>query len=71
MPGGAVPHRGVHRQPLRRRVLAGDDDVDVVPAAQAVIHHAQQAVGVRRQIHADDFRLLVDRVIDEARDPDA
>ena len=67
MPVGAVPHGGVHVEPLRRRVFPGHDDVDVVPAAQAVIHHAQQAVGVGRQIHADDLRLLVHRVIDEPR----
>src|ERR1039457_287718 len=31
---GAVGHGGVHRQPLRRLIFAGDDDVDVVAAAQ-------------------------------------
>ena len=59
--------RLVHGQPLRGRLLAGDDDVHVVAAAQAVIGDGQQAVGVGRQIHADDFGLLVDHVIDEAR----
>ena len=34
--GGAVRDRRVHVQPLQRRLLAGDDDVDVVAAAQAV-----------------------------------
>ena len=58
--------RLVHRQPLRSRLLAGDDDVDVVAAAQAVIGHRQQRVGVRRQIDADDLRFLVHDVIDEA-----
>ena len=56
----------VHRQPLQRRLLAGDDDVDVVAAAQAVIGDREQAVGVGRQIDADDLGLLVDDVIDEA-----
>ena len=51
--GRAVLHRLIHRQPLRRRLLAGDDDVDVVAAAQAVIGDAQQAVGVGRQVDAD------------------
>ena len=51
-------------------MLAGDDDVDVMAAAQAVIHHREQAIGIRRQIHAHDFGFLVDDVIDEARDPD-
>ena len=31
---GAVHDRLIHRQPLRRRVLTGDDDVDVVAAAR-------------------------------------
>ena len=43
-PGGAVLDRLVHRQPLRRRLLAGDDDVDVVAAAQAVVGHATAGV---------------------------
>ena len=63
----AVLDRVVHRQPLRCRLLAGDDDVDVVPAAQAVIGDRQQAVGVRRQVDADDLGLLVGNVVDEPR----
>ena len=55
----------IHREPLRRRLLAGDNDVDVVAAAQAVIGHRQQAVGIRRQVDADDFGLLVDDMVDE------
>ena len=57
----------LHGQPLRRRVLAGDDHVDIMPAAQTMIHYRQQAVGVGRQIHAHDFRFLVDHVINKAR----
>ena len=65
-PGGAMLDRLVHRQPLRRRLFAGHDDVDVVSAAQAVVGNRQQAVGVRRQVDADDLGLLVDDVVDEA-----
>ena len=57
----------VHGQPLRSRLLARDDDVDVVAAAQAMVGNRQQAVGVRRQIDADDLGFLVDDVVDEAR----
>ena len=57
----------VHRQVVERRLLAGDDDVDVVAAAQAVVGDREQAVGVRRQVDADDLGLLVDHVVDEAR----
>ena len=35
----AVLDGGVHRQPLRRRVLARHHHVDVMAAAQAVVHH--------------------------------
>ena len=63
----AVPDRRVHVEPLRRRLLARDDDVDVVPAPQAMVGHGQQRVGVGRQIDPHDFGLLVHDVIDEAR----
>ena len=56
----------LHGQPLRQRVLARDDHVDVVPAAQAVVEHRQEAVGVRRKINSYDVRLLVDHMIEEA-----
>ena len=62
----AVRERVVHRQPLRRRMLAGDDDVHVVPAAQAVVHHRHKAVRIGRQVYADDLGLLVHDVFEEA-----
>ena len=37
--GGAVLDRLIHGQPLRRRLLAGHDDIDVVAAAQAMVGH--------------------------------
>ena len=64
-PRGAVLDGLVHRQPLRRWVLARDHDVDVVAAAQAVVHHREQAVGVRRKVDPDHLGLLVDHVVDE------
>src|ERR1019366_1832597 len=48
--GGAVFDGGVHVQPLRRGVLAGDDDVDVVAAAQAMVRDGQERIGGGRQI---------------------
>ena len=66
-PARAVQDRVVHRQPVQRGLLAGHHDVDVVAAAQAVVHDRQQRVGVRRQVDADDLGLLVDHVVDEAR----
>ena len=47
-------------------VFAGDHDVDVMPAAQAVVHDRQQAVGIRRQVNAHDLGLLVHDVVEEA-----
>ena len=58
---------GIHRQPLRSRMLAGHDHIDVAAAAQTVIHHRQQAVGVRRQVHAHDLGFLVDHMVEKTR----
>ena len=65
-PAFAVFERLVHRQPLRGRLLAGDDDVDVVSAAQTMIGHREQAVGIGRQVDADDLSLLIDDMVDKA-----
>ena len=55
-PPCAVVQRLVHGQPIVLGLLAGDDDIDVVAAAQAVVGNRQQAVGVRREVHPDDRR---------------
>ena len=64
---GTVQHGLVDVQPLRRRVLSCDDDVDVGAAPQAVVGDREQAVRVRRQVDPDHLGLLVDHVVDEAR----
>ena len=66
MPGRAVLDGRIHVEPLRGGLLAGHDHVDVVAAPQAMVRHAQQRVGVGRQIDADHLGLLVDYVVDEA-----
>ena len=48
-------------------MLGGHNDVDIVLAAQAMVHGGQQAVGIRRQIDADDIRLFVCDVVHEPR----
>jgi hypothetical protein len=53
-----VLDRPVHRQPPRGGLLARDDDVDVVPAAQAVVGDGEY-IGVGRQVHAHDLGLLL------------
>ena len=62
---GAVRHGGVHRQPLRRLILAGDDDVHIVAAAQTMIPDREQTIGIRRQIDAHDGGLFVHDVVNE------
>ena len=66
-PARAVDDRVVHREVVERRLLARDDHVDVVAAAQAVVGDREQRVRVRRQVDADHLGLLVDDVVDEAR----
>ena len=66
-PARAVEDRLVHRQPVRRGLLAGHDDVHVVAAAQAVVGHRQERVRVGRQVDPDHVGLLVHHVVDEAR----
>ena len=55
----------VHRQVVERRLLAGDDHIHIVAAAQAMVSDRQQTVRVRRQVHAHDLCLLVDHMVDE------
>src|SRR5690242_13732774 len=47
-------------------MLAGNDDVDVVAAAKAMVGDTEQRVRIRRKIDADDLGLLVHDMIDEA-----
>ena len=63
----AVRDGVLHRQVVERRLLAGDDHVDVIAAAQAVVGHREQAVGVGREIDTNDLCFLVDHVVDETR----
>ena len=48
-------------------MFTGDHHIDVVAAAQTVIHHREQAVCIWWQVDADDFGFLVDHMINEAR----
>ena len=60
-----MSHRLVNGQPLRSRLLAGHNQIDVVLAAQAVVGHREQRIRVGRQIDAHHLGLLVYQVIDE------
>src|SRR5207248_8942565 len=64
--GGAMLYRLVHREPLGSGLFAGDDDVDVVAAAQAMVGDAQERIRIRRQIDPDDFGFFVHHVVNEA-----
>ena len=50
----------------RRRLFTRHNDIHIVAASQAVIADRKQAVCIGRQIDADNIRLLVHDVIDEA-----
>ena len=63
----AVFDRSFHVQPLQRRLFAGDDDVHIVAAAQAVIGDGEQGVGIGRQIYAYNVSFFIHHVIDESR----
>jgi hypothetical protein len=56
---GAVGDGGVHVEELDVVLLVGDDNVDVVGGAEAVVHCAQQAVRVGWEVDADNFGRLV------------
>ena len=65
-PRFAVLDRLIHGQPLRRRLFAGDDDIHVVAATQAMVGDGKQAICIRRQIDPHHLGLLVHHVVDEA-----
>ena len=62
----AVADGRLHIEPLPFGLLAGNDQVDVVAAAKAVVGDREQTVRIRRQINADDIGLLARDMIDEA-----
>src|SRR6185503_12733782 len=55
------------REPLRRRLLAGHDHVDVVPRAETMIGDRKQRIRIGWKIDTNDLRLLVHDVIDKPR----
>ena len=55
----------VHGEVLEGWLLAGDDGVDAVAAAQAAVHDGEQAVGIGGQVDPGDGRLLVGEVVEE------
>ena len=63
----AVDDRLVDGRELQVLLLVRDDHVDVVGAAQAVVHHRQERVGVGRKIDAHHRCTLVGDEIDEPR----
>ena len=62
----AVGNRSGHGQPLRRGMFPCNDHVDVMATPQAVIHHGEEAVRIRRQINPHHPSLFVDDMINEA-----
>jgi hypothetical protein len=58
--------RGIDAKPLRRRLLARNDDIDPVPAPEAMVGDKEQGIGIRWEIDPNDVRLLIRDVVDEA-----
>ena len=56
----------VHGQPLKLRLLATGDNVDVVATPHAVVEDTQQAIAVRRIVHPDRFAPACQRIVDES-----
>jgi hypothetical protein len=56
----------VHGQIGQGGLLTGDDHVDVVATAQAMIGNGQQRVCIRRQVPPSHLGSLVGDVVDEA-----
>ena len=57
---------GIHVQPLLRGLFTGDDDIYQISAAQASVGDAEQRIGIRWQIYANDIGLLVHYMVDKA-----
>ena len=66
-PGRAVFDGRVHIEILERRLLPRHDHVDVVAAAETMVHDRQQRVGVGWKIDPNHVRLLIDHMVDESR----
>ena len=64
---GAMANRRIDVEPLPFRLLSGDDQVDVVAAAQTMIRDRQQAICIGWQIDTDDIGFLIRDVIDKTR----
>ena len=57
---------GVFVEVLEVGLLVGDDDVDVVDGAKAVVGHGEEAVGVGREVDAGDVGGLIGDDVEEA-----
>jgi hypothetical protein len=64
---GAVRLRLSHRQPLRPRLLARNDDVDPVVGSKTMIGDPEETIGIWRKIDTNDVSILVGDEIDKAR----
>ncbi len=58
---------GIHIEPLRCRLLSRHNDVDIVPAPQAVIGYREKSVGIGRKVYPDHICLLIHHVVDKTR----
>src|ERR1700752_273676 len=66
---GTVLDGAIHVEPLQFRLLARDDHVHIMAAAQTMIGHREQTIRVRRPIDAGKLGLFVHHEINEAGSP--
>jgi hypothetical protein len=61
----ATHDRFVDGRKLHMLLLVGDDHIDAIGLAQALVRHDEQRIGVRRQIDARDRRALIGDEVNE------
>src|SRR5258706_8254727 len=58
---------GLHIEPLPLRLLAGDYDVYVMLAPQAVVSDCKQRVRIRREVNSREFSPFIGDNVEKAR----
>ena len=57
----------LHCEPLRHRLLADDDQIDVIGRAEAMVRGAEQAVGIGWQINPVGLPFFGEQIINKSR----
>ena len=65
--GAAVFDSRIHVQPLWLVLFSGNDDINKIPAAKALVCYIKQGVGIRREKNTDDIGFFIHHEVDKAR----